>query len=184
MIQCDLNFENDSILPVVIHPPSDPVRGQVQFCHNLIESLFEKGNSPCKQEFPEVKIRRHILDHYLPGISNITLHHGLLLKLLPPQPANHSTHRIQTDDVELPFSNVFTEYIKNIHHQISQRANSIFANKVFALIYSYVSILESNDTFYVSPLQTSRQAKVKHEINLFSQFSESIRETITNNDLS
>ena len=52
MIEYDKNFDNDSILPFLIHPESDSAQGQVQFCHNLIEILFEKevadANKRCK----------------------------------------------------------------------------------------------------------------------------------------
>ena len=40
-------------------------RGQIQFCNNLIAKLFEQGFSPCKAEFPEIKIKRPIVDYYL-----------------------------------------------------------------------------------------------------------------------
>ena len=49
---------------------------------------------------------------------------------------------IQTDDVDIEFSKVITQYIKSIQRQNSERANSIFTNDVFSLIYSYISILE------------------------------------------
>ena len=55
----------------------------------------------------------------------------------------------------MQFSKVFTEYIKNIQHQNSQRANSIFANDVFSLIYSYVTILENIGTEMTHKCQTS-----------------------------
>ena len=55
MIDYNKNFDNNSILLFSIHSQKDPARGQVQFCNNLIVNLFEKGNSPCKQEFPEKK---------------------------------------------------------------------------------------------------------------------------------
>ena len=42
MIQHDKSSEDTSLC----HPSTiDPAGGQVQFCHNLIASLFEKGNS-------------------------------------------------------------------------------------------------------------------------------------------
>ena len=72
LIHYDKNFKDDYILPVVIHPQTNPARGQVQFCHNLIANLFEKGNCLCKQQFPEMKIKRQMFDHYLLGISNTT----------------------------------------------------------------------------------------------------------------
>ena len=63
-IQYDKNFEDDSLFTFAIHPQNDPARGQVQFSHNLITNLFEKVNNLCTQEFPEIRIRRQILDHY------------------------------------------------------------------------------------------------------------------------
>ena len=72
MIQNDKNFEDDSVLLFLIHPQSNPAREQVQFFHNLIANLFEKINSPCKQEIPEVKVKRQYLTQYLPSITDIT----------------------------------------------------------------------------------------------------------------
>ena len=54
MTKYDKNFDDQPKLPFVIHPKSDPARGKVQFCHNLIVNMFDKGISPCKQEFPEI----------------------------------------------------------------------------------------------------------------------------------
>ena len=68
------------------------------------------------------------------------------IEILPSQSTIETTHSIQTDDIELDFSKVFTEYIKNIQRQNSQKANSIVTNDVFSIIYSYVSILETNET--------------------------------------
>ena len=56
-----------SILTFLINSLSDD-RGQIQFfSQNLIANLFEKGISPCTAEFPEVKVKRKIIDHYLKG---------------------------------------------------------------------------------------------------------------------
>ena len=55
MIEDTKNFDDNSILPFFIQPQSDPARGQVQFFHNLMVNLFEKVNSPCKQEFPQIR---------------------------------------------------------------------------------------------------------------------------------
>ena len=71
----------------------------------------------------------------------------------------------QTDDVDIEFSKLFAEYIKNIQHQNSQRANSKFINNVFALIYSYLSILEKTETESTSPVQTSRHTNVRKKRN-------------------
>ena len=74
MIAYKESFDDNSILPFYKKPQNDLARGQVQFCYNLIVSLFEKVYSPCKQEFPEVKIKRQNRDHYLKDICNITSH--------------------------------------------------------------------------------------------------------------
>ena len=79
---------------------------------------------------------------------------------------------------------MFTEYFKNIQHRKPQRAKSIFTNDIFSINYSYVSILESNETFFASPPQLSRHAIVRLEISLFSQFQDSIREILTDNKIS
>ena len=96
----------------------------------------------------------------------------------------HGKNVIQTDDIDLEFSKVFTEYIKSIRYQNSQRANSIFSNEVFAIIYSYISILEKTEAQSTSPAQTSKHTKVRNEITAFSTFLNIIRENFTNNDVS
>ena len=89
LIQYDENFDDDSKIPFVIHPQSDPARGQVQLCHNLIANLFEKGNSTCNEEITVEKIRRQELDHYGSGITNITSFYGIFtIELLPPRSSN------------------------------------------------------------------------------------------------
>ena len=113
-------------------------------------------------------------------VSVISLH---ITEYLPPQ-TNQTPHRIQTDDIDLDFSKVLIDYIKSIQHQSSQRANSIFTNDVFSIIQSYNFILESNELYNVSPPQTSLHAVVKQEINLYSQFLDSIRKTLTDNEIS
>ena len=65
MIRNEDNPEN-SVLPFLISPLVEP-RGQIDFCQNLIANLFKKGESPCTKEFPDVKIKRKLLDHYLKG---------------------------------------------------------------------------------------------------------------------
>ena len=56
MIQYDRSFDNVSILRFVIHPQSDPARGQLEICHKSIAQFFEKENSSCNQQLPKVKI--------------------------------------------------------------------------------------------------------------------------------
>ena len=109
-------------------------RGQIQFCNNLITNLFEQGISACKAELPEIKIKRHIVDHYMQGICNLTQQYGIYTIELSTPSKFHGKHVIQTDDFDIEFSKVFAEYIKKIQHQSSQRANSIFTNDVFAII--------------------------------------------------
>ena len=82
----------------------------------------------------------------------------------------HGKYTIQTDNVYKEFSKVFTEYIKNIQHQNSQKANSLFTNNVFSIIYNCLFILEKTETQSTSPVQTSRHTNVRNEIAAFSEF--------------
>ena len=97
--------------------------------------------------------------------------------------AFHDRYLIQTDAVDIEFSQIFTQYIKSIHHQNSQKANSIFSNYVFSLIYSYTSILEMKVAQSDSPTRTSRHTTARQELNIFSKFLNAIREDLTSNDI-
>ena len=146
--------------------------------------MFEPGINPCKQEFPDVKIKRQITEHPLKDICNLTQQYGIYtIELSTPNTA-HRKYVIQTDDIELEFSKVFIEYIKSIQYHNSQRANSIFTNEVFAIIYSYISILEKTEVQSISPTETSRHTKVRNEITVFSTFLHKIRENFTKEDVS
>ena len=146
--------------------------------------MFEPGISPCKAEFPEVKIKRQIIEHYLKDICNLTQQFGIYtIEFSTPNTA-HRKYVIQTDDIELEFSKVFIEYIKSIEYHNSQRANSIFTNEVFAVIYSYISILEKTEVQIISPTETSKHTKVRHKITVFSTFLHIIRENFTKDDVS
>ena len=101
-----------------------------------------------------------------------------------PSQINQTSRQIQTDAIGLNFSKIFKEYIKIIQHQNSQRANSILTSDVFSAIYNYISILESKEAVNESPPQTSRHATVRQEIILFSQFLDTLCETVTNNEIS
>ena len=149
MIRNEDNLE-DSVLPFSIHLITD-TRRQVQFCQNLIANLLEKEESPCTREFPDVKIKRQLLGHYLKGICSLTSQYGIYTIEIKSPNAFHDRYLIQPDDVDIEFSKVFTQYIKSIQHQNSQRANSIFTNDVFLLIYSYLSILELKEPPSDSP---------------------------------
>ena len=73
---------------------------------------------------------------------------------------------------------------KKIQHQNSQRANSIFTKEVFKIIYSYLSIPEKPESQGTSPVQTSKHTTVGHEITIFSEYSNTISENLTGNDVS
>ena len=179
----DESPDEDSVFPFIIISLTDD-RGQTQFRHNLIANIFEQGISPCRAEFPEIKIKRQIVDHFIKRICNLTQQYGIYTIELSTTRNYHGKYIIQTDDVDIEFSKLFTEYIKNIQHQNSQRTNSIFTNDVFAIIYNYLSILEKTETESTSPVQTSRHTSVRNEIAAFSAFLYTIRENFSNNEIS
>ena len=166
--QSDESPDEEAVFPFLIDSLHD--RGQTQFCKNLIVNLFEPGISPCKTEFPDVKIKRQIKEHYLKDICNLTQQYGIYtIEFSTPRTA-HNKYVIQTDDIDLEFSKVFIEYIKSIQNHNSQRANSIFTDEVFAIIYSYISILEKTEVQSTLPIETSKHTKVRNEITIFSTF--------------
>ena len=71
-----------------------------------------------------------------------------------------------------------------MQHQKSQRANSIFTNKVFRIIYSFLSILEKPESQGTSPVPTSKHPTVGHEFAIFSEYLNTIRENLTTNNVS
>ena len=146
--------------------------------------MFEPGISPCKSEFPDIKIKRQIIEHYFKDICKLTQQYGNYTIEISTPRTLHGKYIIQTDDIDLEFSKVFTEYIKSIQYQNSQRANSIFTNEVFKIIYSYLSILERTEAQSTSTVQTSKHTKVRNKIVAFSTFLNAIRENFTNNDFS
>ena len=81
MIQYDDSFEDDSILPFVINPQSNPTRGQVKLFYNLFVNFFENGNGPFEREFLEVNFKRRKLHHYLSDIEKITSHYSIFRSL-------------------------------------------------------------------------------------------------------
>ena len=183
MSQNEESEDENSILPFIITSLTDGI-GKTKFCQNLIANLFETGVSPCTAEFPQIKIKRQIVDHYLNGICNLTQQYGIYIIEIQTPRKFHDRYLLQRDDVNIEFSKVFTEYIKNIQHQNSQRAKSIFTNEVFRLIYSYLSILEKSNSQGASPVQISKKTTVRHEIAIFSEYLNTIRENLTSNDVS
>ena len=117
-------------------------------------------------------------------ICSLTQQYGIYTIEISTPRTLHGKYVIQTNDIDLKFSKVFTEYIKSIQYQNSQRANSIFTNEVFAIVYSYISILEKTEAQSTSPVQTSKHTKVRNKIIAFSRFLNAIRENFTNNDVS
>ena len=165
----DESPNEDSVFPFIIILLTED-RGQTQFCHNLITNIFEQGISPYKGEFPENKFKRQIVNHYIKGICNLTQQYGIYTIEHSTTRNFHGKYVIQTDEVDIELSKVFTEYIKNIQQQNSQRTNSIFNNDVFAKIHNFLSILEKKETESTSPVQTSRHTNVRNEIAEFSAF--------------
>ena len=130
--QSDESPDEEAVFPFLIDSLNDS--GQTQFCKNLLVNLFEPGISPCKAEFPDIKIKRQIIEHYLKDICDLTQQYGIYtIEFSTPRTA-HGKYVIQTDDIDLEFSKLFIEYIKKIQYHNSQRANSIFTNEVFAIV--------------------------------------------------
>ena len=68
---------------------------------NFATIYFKKEVVHANQNFPEVKIKRPILDHYLSGISSITSYYSIItIEILTPHPSNQPPHRMQTDDIK------------------------------------------------------------------------------------
>ena len=166
--QSDDSPDDEEVYPFLIDAPDK--RGQHDFCKNLLVNLFEPGISPCKAEFPDIKIKRQIIERYLKDICNLTQQYGNYTIEFSTPNTNHRKCVIQRDDLELQFSKVFLEYIKSIQYDNSQRSNSIFTNEVFAIIYTYISILEKAEFHRISPTETSKHTKVRNLIALFSTF--------------
>ena len=164
--QSDESPDDEAVFPFLIDSLDD--RGQHDFCKNLFVNLFEPGISPCKAEFPDVKIKRQIIEHYSKDICNLTQQYGIYTIDFSTPNTAHRNYVIQTDAIELEFSKVFIEYIKSIQYHNSQRANSIFTNEIFAILYSYISILEKTEVQSISPTETSKHTKVRNEITVFS----------------
>ena len=117
-------------------------------------------------------------------ICNLTQQYGIYtIESSTPNTA-HRKNVIQTDDIQLDFSKVFIENIKSIQYHNSQRANSKFTNEVFAVIYSYISLLGKTEVQSISPTETSKNTKVRNEITVFSTFLLIIRENFTKEDVS
>ena len=107
MIRNEDNPKN-SFFPFLIYLLIE-ARGQIQFCQNLIAKFFEKGESPCTREFPDGKIKRQLLDHYLKRICSLTSRYGIYTTEIRSPNAFHDRYLIQIDDVDNEFSKIFTQ---------------------------------------------------------------------------
>ena len=180
--QSDNSPYDEEVYPFLIDAPDN--RGQHGFCKNLLVNFFEPGIRPCKAEFPDIKIKRQIIEYYLKDICNLTQQYGIYTIEFSTPNTNHRNYVIQTDDLELGFSKVILEYIKSIQYHNSRRANSIFTIEVFAIIYTYISILQKTEFQSISPTETSKHTKVRKEITLFSSFLHIVKENFTKDDVS
>ena len=144
-------------------------------------SKKEIAQTRSKQEFPEVRIKRQVLDHYSTGISNITCHYNLLsIENLPPQSSNQPPHRIKIDDVDLDFSKVFTENIKKIqntkiHKEQIQFSQTMFFQSSTTIILLWKQMI--NFIYHLRKHPVTQNSKTRKY--LVSQFLGSIRETLT-----
>ena len=110
--QSDDSPDDEAVYPFLIDSLHD--RGQHDFCKILLVNLFEPGISPCKADFPDLKIKRQIIERYLKDICKLTQQHGIYtIEFSTPNTA-HRKYVIQADDNELEFSKLFIEYIKSI----------------------------------------------------------------------
>ena len=116
--QSDESPDDEAVFPFLIDSLDD--RGQHDFCKNLLVNLFGPGISPCKAEYPDVKIKRQIFEHYLKNICNLTQKYGIYTIELSTPITAHRKYVIQTDDIELEFSKVFIEYIKSIQYHFTK----------------------------------------------------------------
>ena len=164
MIKYDKNFDDDSILPLIIYLQSDPARGQVQFRHEQIVFIRVRKQSMQIGVSRKKEKKIKFFYHYIKGICNITSYYGIPnIKFLTSEP-NQTTNPIQTDDIDKEFSKVFTEYIKIIRDKNSERANSVFTNDVFLKI---IIVLELKKTKRI----TTSNNSTLHKIFIFSQNS-------------
>ena len=129
-----------SVLPFVIHPQSNHARGQVQPCHNITASLFEKQKSPCKQEFPEKKSGdKYPITIYQASVISLHITEDLLLKLYQHRQIKPSTAYKRM--IRSRFLKSFQrKYQEKNQHQSSQKQtqfSQIMFSLSFIVIFSY-----------------------------------------------
>ena len=70
------------------------------------------------------KNQKKIIDHYLKGICNITQQYGMYTIEIKSTSNFHGRYLLQTDDLDIEFSKVLTEYKKK--HTTSKLTKSEF----------------------------------------------------------
>ena len=126
--QIEESIDNEQACPFIIDSETD--RGQIRFCKNLLVNLFEPGTSPCKTEFPDIQIKRQLIDHCIKDIAKITQQYSIYtIGICTP---GNNKYVVQTDDLDLEFSKVFTEYIK-IYNTINHREQTQYSQIKFLL---------------------------------------------------
>ena len=76
--------------------------------------------------------KKQILDHHLPGISNIISYYGILaIKILPSQ-THQTPRRIQNDDIELDISKVSLNVSRKFNFK-SHKKQTQFSRVMFSL---------------------------------------------------
>ena len=116
----DESPDEDSVVPLIIISLTED-RGQIQLCHNLIANIFEQGTNPCKAKFPEIKIKRQIVDHYIKGICKLTQQKGIYTIKLSTASKLHGKYVIQTDDVDIEFSKISQNTLKTCNIKIHRK---------------------------------------------------------------
>ena len=102
------------------------------------KNIFEQGISPCKAEFPEIKTKRQIVDHYIKEICNLTQQYGFYTIELSTTSKFHGKYVIQTDDVDFQkySQNTLKTYNIKIHREQIQCSLTMFLQQ-YIIIYLY-----------------------------------------------
>ena len=119
--------------------------------------------------------KKHVISHHIMVFSQSKSHQR-----------NKITKKtqIQTDDIDIDFSKVFTDYKKIYNTKIHKEQIPYLQTMYSQFFYSYLFILELKETQGDSPTQISRHTAVSHEINISSKFLSTTCENLTYNELS
>ena len=91
--QSDESPDEEAVFPFAINSLND--RGHTRFCKNLLVNLFNSGISPCKSEFPDIKIKRQIIEHFLKEICKLTQQYGIYTVEISTPRTSHNKYVIQ-----------------------------------------------------------------------------------------